>query len=637
MDCSHGRGELRDDDPDFRAGQRDLSLGVFFEQLAVRPLKSQIMEPIGNADVERSDDVGVNNPTAKLGFPGEAGNSGTLVSELLTEQLERNRSKLRMLRSIYDCGAPFADELSERVASDVATDEILLRHDGEPNVAALGQQATFVFPRPNGYSMRVGNCETIGTQMTLSQLFRRTLAVSLSVFGASACASGRGAGPGAPAGGGGRPVTLGPPAAANAPRGNPQQPDGVSLYRRLGLLAEGGETPFVGSLSFLGGRTADSTLMLLTVALPNRSLRFSREGDRFRANYSVSLEVRRGSDRISLTRRDETVRVLTFRETQRADESVLFTQPIYLSPGQYDLRLGVKGDSVSVGSAIEATIGVPRFAEGAISSPVAYYDATPRTTRQTKPEIVATPRSTVVFGRDSILPFYLEGYGSGDSFSVFVAARPDGGTGILWSDTISLAKQQDLFSGTIGIPISRVGVGIVNVIASRIGGTDTLRAPLLVAFGEDLPVATFSEMLDYLRYFAPSSRLQEMRNADVERRADLWAAFLKETDPNPQTPEHEGLRQYFGRINQANARFRQDGAIGWLTDRGRVFVALGSPDQIIEPNISDPSRRNRTQVWEYREHRFSVIFEDQTGFDRWEMSVAAEAEFEALARRLMVQ
>jgi GWxTD domain-containing protein len=123
----------------------------------------------------------------------------------------------------------------------------------------------------------------------------------------------------------------------------------------------------------------------------------------------------------------------------------------------------------------------------------------------------------------------------------------------------------------------------------------------------------------------------------VERRADLWAAFLKETDPNPQTPVHEGLRDYFGRINQANARFRQDGAIGWLTDRGRVFVALGSPDQIIEPNIADLSRRNRTQVWEYRQHRFSVVFVDTSGFDRWEMSLTAEAEFEALARRLMVQ
>ncbi len=473
--------------------------------------------------------------------------------------------------------------------------------------------------------------------MTTHRIFRHALVLTLCISGGASCASGRGSGPSAPGAGPG-PATLGPAASSGRTvRGVPQQPDVVDLYRRLGLLAVGDETPFVGSLSFLGGRTTDSTLMLLTVSIANRALRFSREGDRFRANYSVSLEVRRGGERVSATKRDETVRVLTFRETQRTDESVLFTQPVYLAPGQYDLRLGVKGDSVSVGSAIEATIGVPRFGDGAISSPVAYYDATPRTTRQMMPQITATPRSTVVFGRDSILPFYIEGYASGDSFDVFVAARPDGGTGVLWSDTIALTKQKDLFSSTVNVPINRLGVGIVSVTASRVGGSDTLRAPVLVAFGEDLPVATFSEMLDYLRYYVPASRLQEMRNANVERRADLWAAFLRETDPVPQTPAHEGLREYFGKINQANARFRQEGSIGWLTDRGRVFVALGAPDQIIEPTIADLSRRNRTQVWEYRQHRFSVVFVDQTGFDRWEMSLTAEAEFEALARRLMVQ
>ncbi|MGQ0765289.1 MAG: GWxTD domain-containing protein [Gemmatimonadota bacterium] len=444
-----------------------------------------------------------------------------------------------------------------------------------------------------------------------------------------ACSRGRGPAPGDAA----EPSIQGD---GQTPRRSPPATDAVALYRRLGLLAEAGETPFVGTLSFLAGRTADTTLMVLTVSLPNRSLRFSREGDRYRSGYSVSLDVKRGADNVRSLRSDEVVRVLAFRETQRSDESVLFRQFVPLVPGTYDIRLHVKGDSVNNGSAIEATVGVPRFGDGALSSPVAFYEATPRTTRDSLPRILPTPRSTVVFGRDSVLPIYVEGYGRGTDFPIHIHVKSDGAQTAIWSDTVSLPQQQNLFGGIVNVPVNRLGVGVMTVGVSREGGTDTLRAPLFIAFGEDLPVTTFSEMLDYLRYYVSAPRLQEMRSATPEVRATLWAAFIRESDPVPQTDIHEGLRDYFGRIAQANLRFRDEGLAGWLSDRGRVLVSLGTPDQIIEPN-ADYAQRGRTQVWEYRQHRLAVVFVDQSGFGRWRMTLSSETEFEGVARRVMIQ
>lgn len=465
---------------------------------------------------------------------------------------------------------------------------------------------------------------------------RAWLAVLCFVLPLIGCASGRGG-----AGRGGESGTAAPAGPASTTAVNnrriPAQPDVVALYRRLGLLAEGGETPFVGSLAFLGGRSADSTIVVVSVSLQNRSLRFAREGDRYRALYNVGIEVKQGASVVHDIKTEETVRVLAFRETQRTDESVLFRRILTLAPGTYDLRLAVRDDSASRGSAIEATIGVPRFGEGAISSPVAFYEAQIRTTRDSLPKFIATPRSTVIFGRDSVLPIYVEGYGSLPDFPVHITVRTDGASGALWSDTLTLTRRENLFASTFNVPVSRLGVGVMTVGVSRPGGSDTLRAPLFVAFGEDLPVATFNEMLDYLRYFASGPRLSAMRNAAPDARAALWAAFLTETDPVPQTPQHEGLRDYFARIAQANARFREEGAAGWLTDRGRVFVALGNPDQILEPNMNDLNQRGRAQIWEYREHRLQVVFIDQTGFGRWRMSLSSETEFEGVVRRVLAQ
>ena len=430
-------------------------------------------------------------------------------------------------------------------------------------------------------------------------------------------------------------ATPAPVAVSN--RRIPTQPDVISLYRRLGLLAEAGETPFVGSLAFLAGKSPDSTIMVVTVSMANRGLHFAREGDRYRAQYNVGLDIKRGVAAVHAVNTKESVRVLAFRETQRTDESVLYRQIVTLAPGMYDLRLTVRDDSVSRGSAIEATVGVPRFVDGSLSSPITYYEATLRTSRDSLPRFIATPRATVVFGRDSLLPVYVEGYGNAPNFPIRVSVRADGASSTLWSDSLLLQRREGLFSGTFNVPIARLGVGVMTIGVTRPGSTDTLRAPLFVAFGEDLPVASFSEMLDYLRYFASSFRLQALRDAAPDTRATLWAAFLRETDPIPQTPIHEGLREYFARIAQANARFREEGSAGWLTDRGRVSVALGPPDQIIEPNINDLNQRGRTQVWEYRQHRLQVVFIDQSGFGRWRMTLSSETEFESVVRRVLPQ
>ena len=427
------------------------------------------------------------------------------------------------------------------------------------------------------------------------------------------------------------------PTSVTSTRAAPRLPDVVALYRRMGLLAEGGETPFVGSLSFFAGPSDDSTTIVVAVSLANRSLRFRSEGERWRASYDVGIEVRSGTDVVQEVRAREVVRVLAFRETTRDDESVLFKQVLNLAPGTYDIRLTVRDESATRGSAVEATIGVPRFAAGTVSSPVPVYEARPREQLAAPPDIVPTPRSTAVFGRDSVMTIYAEGYGDGATLPVQVSVKADESNAVLWSDSLQLPRHGDHFSSTFSIPLNRLGVGVMSLGINRPGSADTLRIPLFVAFGEDLPVATFTQMLDYLRYYVSSQRIQAMRDAPAEARAGLWAAFLRDTDPVPQTSSHEGLRDYFNRIAQANLRFREEGQPGWLTDRGRVAIALGPPDQIIEPSMSGVGTRGRTLIWDYREHRLQVIFIDTTGFGRWRMTLTSESEFEATVRRVILQ
>ncbi|MFL5574347.1 MAG: GWxTD domain-containing protein [Gemmatimonadaceae bacterium] len=491
-----------------------------------------------------------------------------------------------------------------------------------------------------------------------SRLYRRGGTVALAVAGAlagtlvvgalSGCA-GRARGPkvgdGGTAGGGeGSDARDGGGRAAGGVAVGPI--DASRVYQRMGLIAAPAPVPFVGGVAYLAAASPDSTLAVVTLSLPNSALSFAREGERYRASYDARMDVRQGAQVVRHVEASEVVRVPTFKETTRDDESIIFQQIVTLAPAQYALEISVRDGGSAKSASASAPLTVPRLSGGHLSSAVAVYEAAPRTRIDSLPHIVPSPRSTVAFGRDSVVPVYLEGYGpvraagggpatatATARLPLTIAVRGERGTE-LWRDTASLARRGELYSGIVNVPVSRVGVGLATVVAARVDTPDTVSSPFLVSFGDELPITSIDEMVNYLRFFTTPQRLKALRDTAPEYRAAAWAAFVRATDPNPTTPQNEALRDYFARLRQANVRFRDEGSSGWLSDRGRVYVTLGEPDQVYEQGANDVSQRGRVQVWEYRDYQVQLVFVDQNGFSRWRLTTASAAEFDALARRV---
>ncbi|HEX8183322.1 MAG TPA: GWxTD domain-containing protein, partial [Blastocatellia bacterium] len=64
-----------------------------------------------------------------------------------------------------------------------------------------------------------------------------------------------------------------------------------------------------------------------------------------------------------------------------------------------------------------------------------------------------------------------------------------------------------------------------------------------------------------------------------EERDQFIEQFWLRRDPDPDTPENEYKDQYYERIQYANEHFTS-GIPGWKTDRGRIYVTFGKPDEI---------------------------------------------------------
>lgn len=64
-----------------------------------------------------------------------------------------------------------------------------------------------------------------------------------------------------------------------------------------------------------------------------------------------------------------------------------------------------------------------------------------------------------------------------------------------------------------------------------------------------------------------------------EEREDFIGIFWDHRDPSPDTAENEYKDEYYERVAYANEHF-SSGKPGWLTDRGRIYVKWGKPDDI---------------------------------------------------------
>lgn len=87
---------------------------------------------------------------------------------------------------------------------------------------------------------------------------------------------------------------------------------------------------------------------------------------------------------------------------------------------------------------------------------------------------------------------------------------------------------------------------------------------------------------------------------NAERRHEFIRYFWEIRDPNPLTEENEFKEEIENRFEYVSHYLREAGRPGWETDRGRIYMILGPPDQI-DPNVytEDPMLKGRIIHWFY--------------------------------------
>jgi GWxTD domain-containing protein len=409
--------------------------------------------------------------------------------------------------------------------------------------------------------------------------------------------------------------------------------DAGTVYDRMGLFVTSAPLPTVSTVRFLAGPSPDSTLAVFALSLANHSLSFRREGNEFVAEYHVEVAFHADSGLPVQLASDQRVRVRGFQETLRADESVLFQGFLALHPGVYTASVLIRDRNSPASARCERSDTVPRLVGPALAA-LPIYDGAGRASTSEHPQVLVNPRATLPYGADT-LRFYIEGYGL-PSGTRLAAQAVDQNANILWQDTVPVQDSTAFARAVIRIAGNQLPVGEQELRLGVVGGdsTEQVRTRFLVSFSSQWVITNYAEMVSLLRFFDRQDLVGRLRDAPPDQRAQVWREFWTATDPTPLTPENEALDEYLHRVQIANFRFREPGRPGWLTDRGEVFITLGEPDQVMDFSSNGVTRSGPQNIrWSYTALGVILLFQDPTGFGRFELTPGSRADYlQALAR-----
>lgn len=117
------------------------------------------------------------------------------------------------------------------------------------------------------------------------------------------------------------------------------------------------------------------------------------------------------------------------------------------------------------------------------------------------------------------------------------------------------------------------------------------------------------------RYISTPQEVEHYKKLKgVEAKRKALFEFWSSRDEDKTTLFNENKQEYFRRVAYANNQYKTGFREGWKTDRGRVYITYGTPDEV-ERHANETDMKPY-EIWYYHSIQGGVmfIFGDRTGF-----------------------
>jgi GWxTD domain-containing protein len=135
----------------------------------------------------------------------------------------------------------------------------------------------------------------------------------------------------------------------------------------------------------------------------------------------------------------------------------------------------------------------------------------------------------------------------------------------------------------------------------------------------DLTEEELDEIYATMKIIMDTREKELYEQSGVEGKANVLHAFWLRNDPDPETAYNEFKTDFYNRVQMANDLYRAEKLDGWKTDRGRVLLQYGVPNNVERTESSQ--ERKPFEIWSYYGIQGGVefIFVDRTGYGSYKL------------------
>ena len=380
--------------------------------------------------------------------------------------------------------------------------------------------------------------------------------------------------------------------------------------------------------------TGDTSRVEVFYAIPYDLLEYEEAPDAGAiARFSVRFQLLGPEGTVEDATIYKQARIDDFSRAREAQRVFVDGFGVPVRSGRYLLRVTISsltgmqaGDTVvSGGSVCEDSIEVPDFRDEPALSTIQLAAGIVHDTASGGFSVVPNP--TRRYGGDGVdrVYFYFEGYGlspAADSYDVTTgildrAAEPET---LVGSTQAKYKGQSTRVSAALGASIDGLDEGeyvLAVAVADRATGGIVSRSTRFTVAGEGVPADQTPYRLEMTeletRYydrldFIATPRELAYYNALSDSGREAYLAWYW---------SRHNLSEFARRMETARVRYRSSNRDGLKTDRGRIYVEYGEPDEV-ERRVLEVDRRPR-EYWQYYNQGFVFVFIDLTGSDDYRL------------------
>ena len=365
--------------------------------------------------------------------------------------------------------------------------------------------------------------------------------------------------------------------------------------------------------SFTRPLESGSVEIMSFVVIPNRSLQFIKEKNKFIAEYDVNIFVTTADKDVQVATGSFSDKIISnrFSETTSKVKSTVLNTSFIVPLGDYNVSINVKDLDTKLSSKQNNKVELKQFSnDSQVYDPIFIKEAKGEWGFESNKFPIDANQIVV---KNNEIQFYQYAVINAGVYEMIIIILS--GKEVQWSKTINSSSESRVISHLITVPTKDINRKDLKVQVSVNQKNSTKSRSLGFRFRNSFmpdSITNIDLALSQMNYILTSDERKELKKLKQRDKEKFFKKAWARRDPKPDTKVNELMDEYYGRVLFTEENFSRGTSGGWRSDMGMIFILFGKPDDI--QRYTSMQSNYSYETWYYFSIGQEFAFVDDYGF-----------------------